>query len=195
MNKRMGLTRLLITTILTTVGTTIVGYLMFRSAIFNPDDLSFQFVSFGLIGGIILSSFRLLSKPQAVFIFILFFILDVLPRSLGVSDAWLHEAVYYLGFTMAIITFASYVFDRLRGMIVARILIVSAGTAIVYIIIAIVLYVIFRVTASELYLNLTQMIYFNLAQGFLLGLGFGEGIEMAEVILNRISVGGQSRSK
>lgn len=195
MNKRMNVIRFVITTILTTAGTSVVGYLLFGSVIFKPDDLPFQFVSFGIIGGIIFSSFGFLSKPQAAVTFILLFILDVIPRSLGSSDSWLHEAVYFIGFTFAIITFKSYFFDRLHRMAVARTLIAGGGIASVYVVITVILYIIFLVTANELNLNLTQMIYFNVAQGFLLGLGLGAGIETAEFVLNRIAVRGQSESR
>ncbi len=168
------------TSLFAAAGTIIIGFIIFQSAIFQMNNNAFQFVAFGIVGGIIFSTFRFLSRFQATAAMLLLFVLDM---ALERSTTWkfiLPDVLYYFGFTIAIFFFAYYYFDKLHGVIIGRVLMLSSIAALSYVVITIILYLVFLVTSNEFGLNLLQMIYFNLSQGFLIGFGLGAGIEAGE---------------
>jgi len=172
--------RFVVTTIFAAIGTIILGFIFLRSAVFEMNISASQFITFGIIGGVIFSTFRFLSKRQAAIAILLLFVLDMLLQHSTVWRLVLRDILCYLGFIIALFIFTYYYFDKLRQVVIGRILVLSSVIALNYVIITGILYSVFRVSAEKFDLNLLQMVYFNLAQGFLIGLGLGTGIEVAE---------------
>jgi hypothetical protein len=185
MNSSERLVKFVVTSLLAATTTAVIGFIFFQSAIFEINGSSFQFLTFGIAGGMIFSTFRFLSKQQAAFSIILLLVLDLV---LDRSTTWrfmLRDAIYYFGITAAIFLFAYYFFNKLRGVLLARILVLGSTIALSYLAITIILYLVFLPSSNGFSPDLSQMIYFNLSQGFLIGLGIGIGIELAERALKR----------
>jgi hypothetical protein len=193
MTDKQWIIRFIVTTVLTAAGTIIIGLIFYQSAIFKIDDSAFQFVSFGIVGGIIFSTFRFLSKRQAAAAIVLLLLLDMVLQRSTVWKFMLRDVLYYFGFTAAIFVFAYYYFEKLRGIVVGRILVLGSVMALGYVAITVILYLIFLSSSNEFGPNVSQMIYFNLSQGFLVGFGLGVGIEGAELIWGKNKRGGGAK--
>ena len=59
---------------------------------------------------------------------------------------------------------------------------------ILYLIVAIIMYIAAKIVPSLPGVYLTQMIYYESAQGFLVGSGLGVGIELSEYFLSRLDL-------
>ena len=188
----MGIKRkfvyLVITTALAAAGSTLTGLLFYQGAIFRVSDITFQFVSFGIVGGLVFSTFRFLSKPQSAVVLILLLLVDVLLQRSNIWRFMLRDLLYYFGIVSSLFVFARYYFDRVGGVFGGRSIVLASLTALSYIVAAIVIYVLFAGVSGDLELDLSRMVLFNISQGFLLGLGAGAGIETAEYLSKRAGI-------
>ncbi len=176
-----------LTAILPAICSIALGVLLFRENVFNRAGVGFQFISLGTIGGIVYASLLYLPKLPSILIAILLLVLDeVLLHSYRLTYPW-EDVLYFLGLCVVLWLSAGYFHKRLRHVVLARMLIIGALTGISYVIVTVVLYVAIRLIPSMPAFNLTQMFYYDSAQGFLLGSSLGAGVELAESFLRRIA--------
>lgn len=158
------------------------GFFLFRSNALNQAGTGFQFISLGTIGGIVYASFRFLSKLPALAITLVLLILDeALLHSSHWSFVW-EDTLYFIVLSAVLLLSATYFVERLKGVLLARLLIIASLMGIGYAIVAIILYIAVRFIPSVPGFNLTQMIYYDSAQGFLLGSALGLGVELSEYV-------------
>ncbi len=187
MNERRFL-KFIITAALPAAFSIALGIFLFRSNAFNKLESGFQFVSFGVIGGIIYSSFRFLGRLKAVGIAVLLLVLD---EVLLHSTYWsfiLDLTLHYIGLCAVLYVSTVYFFRKLHGAAFGRLLILGALMGILYLIVAIIMYIAAKIVPSLPGVYLTQMIYYESAQGFLVGSGLGVGIELSEYFLSRLDL-------
>ena len=183
--KKDKIIEFLLDALLAAAGAILVGLIFFGRGIFDSNRVGYQFLSFGIIGGILFSSFRFLKLWMAAIIFAVFLVLNEAVLHLGNWDFIWQDVLYFLAMSSSIFLFAKYYMPRLAGTILSRLFAVSGMFAVGFTIVTIVFYFIFAANPNIPRFNLAQMIYYDLAQGFLLGFGIGAGIEGAEFVIKR----------
>lgn len=171
--------------LLAAVASIIIGLVFWGRAMFAEMRIGFQFLSFGISGGILFSSFRFLKKWISVVVFLVLIVLV----EVGLHGADRHfiwqDALYFVALSGALFVFARYYFPKLAGAVFSRILTISSLLAAFYILVTVIFYFVFAANPAIPRFNLSQMIYYDLAQGYLLGFGLGAGIEAAEFVVSR----------
>ncbi len=183
--KKDKIIEFLLDALLAAVGAILVGLIFFGRGIFDSNRVGYQFLSFGIIGGVLFSSFRFLKLWIAAIIFVVFLVLNEAVLHLGNWDFIWQDVLYFLAMASSIFLFAKYYMPRLSGTILSRLFAVSGMFAIGFTIVTIIFFFIFSANPNIPRFNLAQMIYYDLAQGFLLGFGIGAGIEGAEFVTKR----------
>ena len=168
-------------------GAVVIGLLLFQQRIFLAGRGVFQFLSFGIIGSAILSGFRYLNRWLAIVIVLILVILnEMLLISAGQAILW-QDILYYAGLCEGLIVSAKYYFPRLSRAALDRLLVVSSLLAVSYAVVTVIIYLAYRSIPSVPQVSLSQMIYYDIAQGFLIGIGIGGGLELAEAVIRRLS--------
>lgn len=183
--KRDKWIQFLLFALLAAVGSILVGLLFFDRMIFDKERVGFQFLSFGIIGGVLFSSFRFLKKWIALIILVVLLVLDEGILHSGNWDFIWQDVLYYVALSGTLFMFAVYYYPKLAGAAFSRLLTVSSLMAVSFSIVTVIFYFIFSANPSIPRFNLGQMIYYDLAQGFLVGFGLGAGIEGAEFVVKR----------
>jgi len=184
--------RFVIMTVSSTLGSMAVGLALFQSGIISTDSSSFQFIADALIGGITFSSFRLLKKSNAILVPPILFAFQEVVAHPGSWEFILRDAVYIAGISVSFFVFASW-FDRLLHARPLRFLLAGALMGSSYLMITILLDSLFVLNGGGAGINLVQTVYFNLAQGFLIGAGLGAGIELSEYLITKFLIGSTVR--
>lgn len=167
----------------------VVGLIFFGGAIISEMRIGFQFLSFGIAGGILFSSFRFLKKWIAAIVFVVLLIInEVIVHRADTYFIW-QDALYFVAVSASLFVFAEYYFSKLSGAVFARILALSSLVAAGYIVVTVIFYLVFAADPSMPHFALPQMIYYDLAQGYLLGLGLGAGIEAGGFVIKRTAKG------
>ena len=180
-----------LTTVFAALGAVAVGFLFLRQNIFEVRLPAFVFLSGGLTDGIIFSTLRVASiRNSLAIVFLIVLAHVVLNRPIFWVYA-LRDALFVLGLSAALFVFLRYFFEHYRGQRVGRPLILSSLVAIAYTFVTVILDLAFLFSGGAPTLNLAQAVYFNLAQGFLLGIGLGAGIELSEVLKPRSPAGSE----
>lgn len=174
--------KFILTTVFAALGAVAVGFLFLRQNIFEFRLPAFVFLSEGLTGGIIFSTLRASSiRNSLAVVFLLVLTHVVLNRPIFWVYA-LQDALFVVGLSAALFVFLRYFFERYCEQRVGRPLILSSLVAIAYAFITGILDFTFLLSRGAPTLNLAQAVYFILAQGFLLGIGLGVGIELSEIV-------------
>ncbi len=182
----------LLTALLAAVGAIVMGLIFFGHGIFDKNRVGFQFLSFGIVGGFLFASFRYLKLWIAAIIFVALLALDEAVLHSGNWDFVWQDVLYFVAVSASLFAFARYYFARLGGAVLGRLLTLSALVAAAYIIVTIAFYFIFLGNPMIPRFNLSQMVYYDLAQGFLLGSGLGAGLEVADFVIRKTSKGSGS---
>ncbi|MCL4539217.1 MAG: hypothetical protein M1469_00915 [Bacteroidetes bacterium] len=178
-----------ITALLAAVGSIIIGLLLFHQRIFDIGRGVFQFLSFGIIGSAVFSGFRFLKRWVAILIVLLLVILsEILLMSAGRALLW-QDVLYYAGLCGALGVFSDYYFPKLTDAVLNRLLVLSSLLAMSYVVVTVIIYLVYQSIPSMPQVSLSQMIYYDLSQGFLIGLGIGGGIEVAELFIRKLASG------
>ncbi len=175
----------LLTALLPAVGSIVVGLAFFQRGIFNTERIGFQFLSFGIIGGLVFASFRYLNKWIAVAVVVVLLVLDEAMLHSGNWGFVWQDILYYVGVCGAVVLFAEYYFPRAVGAMFGRLLTISSLLSIMYAIVAVIFFFIFQANPAIPRFNISQMLYYDLAQGFLVGFGLGLGIEAADYVITK----------
>lgn len=175
----------LLNALLAAVGAIIVGLIFFGRGIFDTNRVGYQFLSFGIMGGFLFSSFRFLRKWMAAIVFIVLLVLNEAILHLGNWDFIWQDVLYYLAMSTSLLIFAAYYLPKVSGSVLGGLLTVSSLFAISYAVVTVIFYFIFLSNPSVPRFNLSQMLYYDLAQGFLVGFGLGAGLEGAEYVIRR----------
>ncbi len=175
----------LLMALLAAVGSILVGVAFFGHNIFDKNRVGFQFLSFGIIGGFLFSSFKYLKLWIAGVVVVLLLVLNEALLHSGNWDFIWQDILYYVAVSVSLFIVARYYFPKLAGVVLARLLAVSSLMSVTYIIVTVIFYFVFLGNPSIPRFNLSQMVYYDLAQGFLLGLGLGAGIEAADYVLRK----------
>ncbi len=179
------LKRFFVTAILAALGSVVVGFIFFHARLFDIGRGGYQFLSFGIIGGAVFAAFRFFDKRNAVLILLILVVLnEVLLNATGRAVLW-QDLLYYAGLCAAVILFSEYYFRKLAEAALVRLPVLTSLLALNYLVVAVIIYLFYQSNPSVPQLNLSQIIYYDLAQGFLIGLGLGLGIEVAEYILKK----------
>lgn len=179
----------LLNALLAAVGAIVVGLVFFNRGIFDANRVGYQFLSFGIIGGILFSSFHFLRKWISGIIFLALLVLNEALLHLGNWDFIWQDVLYFVAMSAALFVFSEYYFRRLSTTLLSRLFALSSLFAIGYIIVTVVFYFIFTANPAVPRFNLSQMIYYDLAQGFLVGFGLGAGIEGAQFVIKKAMQG------
>lgn len=179
----------LLNALLGAVGAILVGLIFFGRGVFDVNRVGYQFISFGIAGGILFSSFLFLKKWIAGIIFIVLLILNEALLHIGNWDFIWQDVLYFAAMSAALFVFAEYYFPRLSATVLSRLLALSSLFAVGYIVVTVIFYFIFTANPAVPRFNLSQMIYYDLAQGFLVGFGLGAGIEGAQFVIKRTTRG------
>jgi hypothetical protein len=182
---REKLKQFLLVALLAAVGSILIGLLFFGRGIFDKNRVGFQFLSFGIMGGFLFSSFRYLQKWIAGLLIVVLLVANELVLHSGNWDFIWQDVLYYLGTASALLIFAAYYFPKLAGTFLGRLLALSSLAAVAFSIVTVIFYFIFLQNPSIPRFNLSQMIYYDLSQGFLLGFGLGLGIEAADFVIRK----------
>ncbi len=182
MNKEKVI-RFLLNALLAAVGAIIVGLAFFGRGIFDTNRVGYQFLSFGIMGGFLFSSFQFLKKWIAAIVFVALLVLNEAVLHLGNWDFIWQDVLYYLAMSVSILVFTWYYLPRFAGSVMGKLLTISSLFAISYGIVTVVFYFIFISNPAIPRFNLSQMLYYDLAQGFLVGFGLGAGIEVADYVI------------
>lgn len=182
MNKN-NLIHFLLDALLAAVGAILIGLIFFGRGIFDTNRVGYQFLSFGIMGGFLFSSFRFLKKWIAAIIFVALLVLNEAVLHLGNWDFIWQDVLYFVAMSAALFISSEYYFPRLAETMFGRLLALSSLFAIGYIVVTVIFYFIFAANPAIPRFNLSQMIYYDLAQGFLVGFGLGAGIEAAEYVI------------
>ncbi len=180
------LKRFFITLLFCAVGAVVIGLLLFQQRIFLAGRGAFQFLSFGIIGSAVLSGFRYLNRWIAVVVVLVLVILNErLLISAGQAVLW-QDVLYYAGLCAALIVSAKYYSPRLSRAVLDRLLVVSSLLAVSYAVVTVIIYLAYRSIPSMPQVSLSQILYYDIAQGFIIGIGIGGGLELAEVVIRRL---------
>ncbi len=171
--------------LLAAVASIIVGLVFFGRMMFNEMRIGFQFFSFGIGGGILFSSFRFLKKWIAAVVFLVLIVLIEFGFHHADRQFIWQDALYFVALSGSILLFAKYYFEKLVDAVFSRILSLSSLLAAAYVLVAVIFYFVFAANPAIPRFNLSQMIYYDIAQGYLLGFGLGAGIEFAEFVAKR----------
>ena len=183
--KRDKWIQFLLFALLAAVGSILVGLLFFNRLIFVTERVGFQFLSLGIIGGVLFSSFRFLKKWIALIVLVVLLVLDEGLLHSGNWDFIWQDVLYYVALSGSIFLFAVYYYPKLADAVFSRLLTIGSLTALSFVIVTIITYFIFEANPAIPRFNLAQMIYYDLAQGFLVGFGLGAGIEGAEFVMKK----------
>lgn len=184
---RENIQRFSITAFLAALGSTLVGLVFFRQRIFVVGGGVFQFFSFGVVGGIVFSSFRFLKGWIADAIVVLLLVLNETVLILASRALIWQDVLYFAALCTALFVFSEYYFSRLAGVVLSRPLVLSSLLAVCYAVVTVILYFIYRINPVVPQVNFLQMVYYDLAQGFLIGFGIGAGIEAADYIAGKVA--------
>lgn len=167
------------------VASIVMGLIFFGDAIFVEMRTAFQFLSFGIAGGILFSSFRILKKWMAAIVFVALLLMnEVIVHRADTYFIW-QDALYFVALSAALFVFAQYYFSRLSNAVFGRVLALSSLVAGGYVVVTVIFYLVFAADPSMPRFALPQMIYYDLAQGYLLGFGLGAGIEAGGFVIKR----------
>ena len=175
----------LLMALLAAVGSMLVGVVFFGHNIFDKNRVGFQFLSFGIIGGFLFSSFRYLRLWIAGVVVVVLLVLNEALLHSGNWDFIWQDVLYYVAVSVSLFIFAEYYFTKLAGVALSRLLTVSSLMSVTFTIVTVIFYFVFLGNPSIPRFNLSQMVYYDLAQGFLLGLGLGAGIEAADYVIRK----------
>lgn len=175
----------LLTALLPAVGSIAIGLAFFQRGIFNTERIGFQFLSFGIIGGLVFAGFRYLNKWIAAAVVVVLLVLDEAILHSGNWGFIWQDVLYFVGVCGAVILFAEYYFPRAAGAMFGRLLTISSLLTIMYAVVAVIFFFIFQSNPAIPRFNISQMVYYDLAQGFLLGFGLGAGIEAADYVIRK----------
>jgi hypothetical protein len=183
--KKDKIIEFLLDALLAAVGAIMIGLIFFGRGIFNSNRVGYQFLSFGIIGGFLFSSFRFLKLWMAAIIFVVLLVLNEVALHLGNWDFIWQDVLYFVAMASSVFFFARYYMPKLAGTILSRLFAISSLFAIGFTLVTIIFYFIFAANPNIPRFNLAQMIYYDLAQGFLVGFGLGAGVEGAEYVVKR----------
>lgn len=171
------------------VGSIITGLIFFGRGIFAEMRIGFQFITFGIAGGILFSSFRYLKKWVAAIVFVVLLIInEIIVHRADTYFIW-QDALYFVAVSAALFVFTQYYLSRMSGAVFGRILALSSLVAACYVVVTVIFYLVFAADPSMPHFALPQMIYYDLAQGYLLGLGLGAGLEAGGFVVRRTAKG------
>jgi len=157
-----------------TVGSTFFGILTFGKEVFNPDLPGLQFPAFGAIGSAVFALLKYGRQRDAVFVAIILGFFNVVIVDFRDMTFMITYIVYFISVYLSILLFVKKFYLSLKVNIVARPLVLSSILAIAFEICTIICWNIFSHDVPKLY------ILRNMPIGFLIGLGIGGGIEVAD---------------
>lgn len=174
--------RILLITLLGTVGAVVLGLLRYGSEVFQPASPGFAFVSFGFSGALIFAFYHVLGLSESITAAVLASAVQLL---VGLSSMpRLQAAVFSFGLNLPVVLVA-YLFERKLGALRAWRFVVVALT---YGAMFVLLTLLVGVLGEELTIPPTTF-QENFIDGLLLGLGLGLAVEAGEAILRPVEAG------
>ena len=170
---------ILATTILGTITSTLIGLVFFGLEVFQSKSPFFQFISVGLICSLSLVLFNLKRYRDSAFILIILFLFDYMWYG---SKYPITHFIYYLSVILSTYVFSRYFYVQLEKIKYSRPLILSSLLSIMFVVAYLLLTMIYSSGPGSL------RPFKNMPIGFLIGLGVGIGLEMAEHILDKLDL-------
>lgn len=159
-----------------TLTSVLIGITFFGLEVFQPQSPFFQFLVYGIIGSISFILFKLNRYRDALFILSLLFLFEIL--WLG-SKFPITHLLYYLSITSGLFIFYKYFFVQTQTIKYARPLILASILALLFVVVFFALKLIYAPGSGKL------LPFKNMPVGFLIGIGLGIGIELAEHLHSR----------
>jgi len=158
----------------------IIGLILSGTAVFDPSSTTFQFVSFGLFGGLVLATSAVTSVQKSFVALILgAFFYELVFTPFG-THLIVRDAFFLLGIGTTIILFRSYFYGRLNTTALARPLVLGAMLALNGIIVTFVLTFVFSAFFDGIHVP-GNAFSANLSLEFLIGIGLGIGDELTQL--------------
>jgi len=184
MPDRSSLTRQALTyTFLGFLGAFLIGLLLYRADLFQPTGPGFRFLSFGLAGALCYSTivFRPLKSGrwEALGILVLVALADINLTGLRTVSQLVSRGLSFLAIGAAAWLYAAVYCRRLNFVPLGRTLIMAGLTGATFLAAAVIAGLIFPV------LSFDSVLFWEVSQGFLIGLGLGAGLELAHWRLSR----------
>ncbi len=168
---------------MTTVCSTFIGFAVYGGRVFDSQHPAFGFIVYGAIGGIIFSSFRYMPSPAPPVVIVM---AAGLNAAISQLTDWMQiyiKVLFVAAIAGAIYVFEKKYFERLQQMRIARIMVFASLIAVAYIVVALVLDATLLASSKGVGLTVHGDVYYNLADGFFLGIGLGLGSELSQILV------------
>jgi len=160
----------------------ILGFLFFRSDVFQMTHPAFGFIAFGLIGSITFGALKMFSPSRALAALLFLLVVNEVLTKPPEVTLFLRDVLFTIGLGAAIFLFHRLFYIQISTMPMARSLILGSLTAISATVFTVVLNLLLIAFFEPLSSDLLHAISVNLMIGFLVGVGLGVGFEIAAKI-------------
>jgi hypothetical protein len=163
------------------LGSIVVGFVFFGGSIFQTMSVTFQFVAFGIVGGLMLATTKVatVSRSFVVLVVITVFYEFMLMPFKTVNIV--RDILFLFGIGSTIILYRSYFSKRMDGTSIAHPLVLSALLALNGVVVTTILRFVVPLSFEadrEISISMIQ----NLSFEFLIGLGLGIGEELSGLL-------------
>jgi hypothetical protein len=180
-------TEALVRTIVVAGSGVLLGFALYESQVFTPTMVAFQFTMSSVSAALVYATMRSTSIRNGLATLLVWFV--VLTWAIEEFNPWLLwlNSIYIIGIGVAILTYTHLIRELLFRFGFARIFLAGALLSIANGLIIVVLALITRRYGLQDAEKIWTLVVRNCEFGALIGLAVGCGIEIAEIVMKRLS--------